>query len=573
VNGYPAGTNAPAATQPQPRAARAVQSKPTDIKAGWRRHQDLLRSAASLVATTGVASALGFAYWALAARLFSRQVVGYGSAAVSAMTLLGTIGMLGLGTVLIGELPRRRVRASLIAAALLASCIGSLILGVGFDLLAPHFSARFNHVSGTVEQAALFAAGVALTGVTLVFDQATIGLLRGGLQLTRNILFAAVKLLILPVTAFILHTRFGVGITLSWVTGMALSVVPVAAWLRFKGTQVLSRPDWGVLRGLGTSAVAHSWLNLSITVPRSLMPVLVTVIVSPAANAAFYAAWMLSGFLYIVPTHLATVLFAVASADPQAIARKLRFTLRVSAMIGLAGMAVLGLGAHLTLSLFGASYAREATVTLWLLVIGYLPMVPKMHYIAVCRAAGRIPRAAAVLTTAAGVEVAAAVLGGRADGLNGFSVALAAVFFLEGLITTPSVVRAAIGRGRHRRLPARTAGSNQTPSEPRPAQLPISAGGGLVHKRSDEQSPRSRGGGPAQPAAAAPASRTDIWFHAEQDYRQRQDSGVASLLALARAQPAPPPPRPVRAQPAPPRTGRAEPAPPSPPAGGAERSA
>jgi O-antigen/teichoic acid export membrane protein len=551
VNGYPAGTNAPGATQPQP---RGVQSKPTDIKGGWRRHQDLLHSAASLVATTGVASVIGFAYWALAARLFSRQAVGYGSAAVSAMTLLGTIGMLGLGTVLIAELPRRRARASLVAAALLASCVGSLILGLGFDLLAPHFSARFNHVSGTVGQAALFAAGVALTGVTLVFDQATIGLLRGGLQLTRNILFAAVKLLILPVTAFILHTRFGVGITLSWVTGMALSVVPVAAWLRFKGTQVLPRPDWGVLRGLGTTAVAHSWLNLSILVPRSLMPVLVTVIVSPTANAAFYAAWMLSGFLYLVPTHLATVLFAVVSADPQVIARKLRFTLRVSAVIGLAGMAALGLGAHLMLSLFGASYAREATFTLWLLVIGYLPTVPKMHYIAVCRAAGRIPRAAAVLTTAAGAEVAAAVLGGRADGLDGLSLALVAVFFLEGLVTTPSVVRAAIGRGRHRRLDlaARTAGSTQKPSEPRPAQLPSSAGGGLVYQRSGEQSPRWRDGGPAQPAAAAPASRTDIWFAAEQDYRQRQESGVAKLLALARAQPAPPPPRPVRAQPAPP---------------------
>jgi hypothetical protein len=284
------------------------------------------------------------------------------------------------------------------------------------------------------------------------------------------------------------------------------------------------------------------------------MPVLVTVIVSPTANAAFYAAWMLSGFLYLVPTHLATVLFAVVSADPQVIARKLRFTLRVSAVIGLAGMAALGLGAHLMLSLFGASYAREATVTLWLLVIGYLPTVPKMHYIAVCRAAGRIPRAAAVLTTAAGVEVAAAVLGGRADGLNGLSLALVAVFFLEGLVTTPPVIRAAIGRGRHRRLElaVRTTGSAQKPSEPRPAQLPSSAGGGLVHKRSGEQSPRWRGGSPAQPAAAAPASRTDIRFPAEQDYRQRQESGVANLLALARAQPAPPPPRPVRAQPAPP---------------------
>ncbi|HBW19506.1 MAG TPA: hypothetical protein DEH11_11120, partial [Actinobacteria bacterium] len=139
----------------------------------------MLASAGSLLATTGVASGLGFAYWALAARLFSQQAVGYGSAAVSAMTLLGTIGMLGLGTVLIGELPRRRGRAGLVSAALLASCIASLILGLGFAIVAPHFSGRFGHVTGMAGQAALFAAGAALTGVTLVFDQATIGLMRG----------------------------------------------------------------------------------------------------------------------------------------------------------------------------------------------------------------------------------------------------------------------------------------------------------------------------------------------------------------------------------------------------------
>ena len=39
----------------------------------------------------------------------------------------------------------------------------------------------------------------------------------------------------------------------------------------------------------------HNWLNLAITVPWMLLPVLVTVTVSAAANAAFYAAWTLNG--------------------------------------------------------------------------------------------------------------------------------------------------------------------------------------------------------------------------------------------------------------------------------------
>ena len=438
--------------EPTPRPRSAPKRSPFGAaKAAWRRHQDLLRNASTLAATTGVTSLLGFAYWATAARLFSQQAVGYGAAAISAMTLLGTIGMLGMGTLLIGELPRRTARAGLVSAALVTCGLGSLVLALAFSLLAPHISHRFEHVSGTLDQTVLLSIGVVLTGISLVFDQATIGLMRGGLQLTRNTIFAAAKLLALPVAALILRDQFGVGIVACWVAGIALSMVVLALRLRLGGTSVLPRPDWGVLRRLGKTAFAHNWLNLSMTIPLTLIPVLVTVVVSASANAAFYSAWMLSSFLKIVPLHLSTVLFAIAAADPQVIARKLRFTLRLSLLIGLPGMALLGFGAHLALSAFGPGYARAATLPLCLLVIGYLPTIPKMLYIAVCRAVGRIPRAAAVMTGAAVMEVTASAVGGAYGGLKGLSFALLAVYILEGLVTTPPVIRAAIGSGRHRR--------------------------------------------------------------------------------------------------------------------------
>jgi O-antigen/teichoic acid export membrane protein len=425
----------------------------TVVSGTWGQHRDLLANASSLAAATVLTSVLGFGYWALAARLFSQQAIGYGSAAISAITLLGTIGMLGLGTVLIGELPRRapgRARSGLIAAALLTSGIGSLVLGLGFSVLAPHINDNFNHMIGASGRAALFAAGVMLSGATMVFDQATIGLMRGGLQLSRNLAFSLAKIVALPVSAMILHDQFGAGITLSWIVGMGLSLVPLAIRMHFAGSSILPTPNWGVLRALGKTAVAHNWLNLAIQVPWLMLPVLVTVVVSPAANAAFYVAWMLTSFLYIVPSHLSTVLFAIAAADPKVVAQKLRFSLRLSLAIGLPGMVVLGVGAHLALSMFGAGYARTATLAMWLLVVGYLPTIPRTHYVAVCRAKGKIPRAAAVLTTTALIKLSAAALGGTVGGLKGLSFALLGATTIEGCVTAPAVLRTAIGRGRHR---------------------------------------------------------------------------------------------------------------------------
>ncbi len=429
------------------RPRRSLRAAATTL---WRQHQDLLSNAGSLVATTGVTSALGFAFWAFAAHLFSQRAVGYGVTATSAMTLLGTIGMFGLGTMLIGELPRRSPGGGLVSAALLASGLGSLLLGLGFAAVAPHVSHQLDSVIGTSGRPALFAAGVALTGMTLVFDQATIGLSRGGLQLSRNLAFAIVKLMALPAAAIILHDEFGVGIILSWVAGIAMSLVPVAIRLRLTGMPSLPRPDWSVLRGLGRTTVAHNWLNLAIGVPGPLIPVLVTLVVSPSASAAFFTAWMLANFLYLIPTHLSTVLFAVVSATPDTIAQKLRFAVQVALLIGLPAMTALGLGGHLALSMFGAGYARAATLPLWLLIIGYLPAIPKCYYVAVCRAAGQVARAAAVLATFACVEVAAAAVGGASGGLIGLSFALLGVALAEAMVTIPAVLRVALRRGRHR---------------------------------------------------------------------------------------------------------------------------
>lgn len=68
-------------------------------------NRELLLNAASMVGTTVITAGLGFVYWWLAARQFPQEAVGFASALISAMSLLGTLGMVGMGTLLIGEFP------------------------------------------------------------------------------------------------------------------------------------------------------------------------------------------------------------------------------------------------------------------------------------------------------------------------------------------------------------------------------------------------------------------------------------------------------------------------------------
>jgi O-antigen/teichoic acid export membrane protein len=405
------------------------------------------------------------------------------------MTLLGTFGMLGFGTLLIGELPRREAPGGLVSAALLFSSVASLLLGVGFVIVAPRFSAHFPDITGNLERALIFTSGVSVTALSLVLDQATIGLLRGGLQLGRNIAASAVKVAILPATTMIFNDGLGVGLIFSWVAGTIISLIVVGLRMWWSHAPVFGRPDWRSLRSLGKTTLAHNWLNLAIAIRQSIIPVLVVIVVSPQANAAFYAAWMIASFLAIVPAHLSTVLFAVTSADADAVSEKIRFTLRLSFLIGIPGMLVLAVLAHPLLALFGAHYASAGTFPLLLLDVAYLPGIFRAHYVAVYRIKGRMGRAAALMWTVMVLEIAASAVGGKADGLVGLSLGLLAVRVAEGVVTAPAVIAVAVRRGQHRRGSAQGLG----------------------------------------PAHAVRAARAD----AAGDWRRQQAEGLSALIALS----------------------------------------
>ncbi len=484
----------------QPTASRPASSIRTAIRGVLDRHRDLIRNVLTLLATTGVSLVLGFGYWNIAARLFSQTQVGYGSAAISAMTLLSSFGTFGLNTLLVGTLPRRTERGGLIAAAMLAAALGSFVLAVGFVVIAPHFTSHYDDVAGTPGRAAIFCGGVALCAASVVFDAASIGMLRGGLQLTRNITLVVTKILTLVGAALVLDYTTGIGIFASWVAAIPVSlmVVAVRIWVG-RRTFSVPRPDWILLRSLRRSLASHNWLNLALQTPVLLIPVLAASILAPSTNAAYYVATTILSGLFILPAHMSTVLFAMGAADPEELPGRLRFGLRVSLLIGLAGMAVLGLGAHFILGIFGAGYARVATLPMQIMVLAYLPSVPNLFYIAVARATNKLSQAAGLVSVFTVLDISCVLIGALKDGVIGVAVAGLAVTTVEALVTTPVVVRVARGLGKHRRTAAA-----------------VTTRSALVDAQRQE---RRLGAQPPQPAAAA--------------YERRQLNALGMLMSLA----------------------------------------
>ncbi|MDQ2903848.1 MAG: lipopolysaccharide biosynthesis protein [Chloroflexota bacterium] len=405
----------------------------------------MLTNAGSLIAATLVTSLLGFVYWWVAARHFTPEDIGMASASLSVMALLGNFCILGLGTLLITELARQPGReGSLISTALLvvgtvAGCAGCL-----FAIIAPSISLDLTPLGVNLPHILVFGVGVSLTAMTMVLDQALIGLLRGELQLWRNTLFASAKLVILFLGSLWLVRRQGTTIYATWATGNIISLGALAVYTLFKqgwrGRNYL--PQWGLVRKLGRAALQHHLLNLTLQAPTLMLPVLVTILLSARMNAWFYVSWMIASFVFLIPNALTTVLHAMNSATPALLAHKARMTISLAFGTSVLAICTLQVIAQQALSLFGSVYAVQATGNLHILLLAAFPLIIRTHYISICRIQDRIAPAMLGMLPGTLLELLAAALGGYLGGLSGLSTGWVMAIYVESLFMLRTVWKA-----------------------------------------------------------------------------------------------------------------------------------
>lgn len=404
----------------------------------------IFRTTASLVGTAVANGLVGFGFWWVAARLYSPESVGLAASAIAAMMFLGRISQAGLGTTLIGELPgmesgrRRLIATSLIATMALGVAVGGL-----FAVIAPIFAPPLEVIGGDALRIGIFAGGVGLTAAAGVLDYVLVALLKGGVQLARNLVFSIGKLLLL-IPAGIWLVMDGIAIYAVWALGVVLSFGFMALLVRRNGISDGWRPlVWNRIARLSRGAMMHHLVNVSRFAPDSILPIVVTTLLSSSANAAFYVALMLSNYVTLVGQSASLTLFAVAARDPGALWHQLRMTMALSIIAASGGAAGLWLLGEPLLHLFGEAYADVAYPAIAILALRGLPMMLKDHWVAIQRIRRGMGTAAVLTWTAVGLEVGLAMVGASVAGLVGLAWGWFAALVIEALVLFVPVMRAA----------------------------------------------------------------------------------------------------------------------------------
>jgi O-antigen/teichoic acid export membrane protein len=401
--------------------------------------RQILSNAGSLFGTTMVTSLLGFVFWAVAARLESPSAVGEASAYISAMQLLGTFGTLGLGTLLIAEVGRLGdCRKSTIMTCLWIAAVVSGLAGIAYCCLVDHLFLFGFAVYKTSWGVALFSCATALTAATMVLDGGLIGLLKSKTQLWRNSISSAVKLLLIPLG---LVTSIGAAtdLFLWWFIGLLASVAYVVLVTERPITWLRIPPSRAALQGLGLLAVGHHWLNVASQIPRLLLPILVSVQLSSATNAAFYVALLLAGIVWIVPNHIATAMFAIDAHDASTLQSELARMWRLCRLYAVTASIAVTAVAQPLLAIFGSTYAQARWALVSFAAVTFAAAI-KSLYIAVRRAQRKLRRAVVATCLGTVLELSLAELGLTVSGtVTGVALGVAIAMLCETFGYWPAV--------------------------------------------------------------------------------------------------------------------------------------
>ncbi|MGW6537113.1 lipopolysaccharide biosynthesis protein [Streptomyces sp. NPDC055051] len=357
----------------------------------------LFRNAYALMLSTGVSAALGLGFWLVAARYYTEEAVGQGSAAIAAQRMLASITATTLAGAVVRYVPRAGratgplvLRLYLLSSVVVAAASGIFLLTL--DWWGPSYAPL-----GTLSAGIFFTLSSVGWALLSLQDGVLTGLRKAFWVPVGNAVFSVGKLVLLVVLAAALPV---LGVFVSWAAAIAFSTIPLA-WLVFRrlipqqarADRDREPPTYREIRRFVAGDAVGAFFSLLMI---SLLPVMVAVRFDAAHNAFFYTAYTVGGTMEFMAINMASSLTAHASHSPDSLAEGVRGALRRMVVLLVPVVLVLVLFAPLILAPFGPGYTDNGSTVLRLLAAGALPRVAVELYIGVLRVQGRTGMLAAV---------------------------------------------------------------------------------------------------------------------------------------------------------------------------------
>jgi O-antigen/teichoic acid export membrane protein len=428
--------------------ASTIAGSPTGLRArvASAGSDPLLRSAYSLMLNVVLTSALGVAFWVLAARMFPSQSVGRDSALVSAMVTIYTLCSLNLSAAMLRFLPVVRIDPK--RAVLLAYGATAGVSGVGallFAVLAPKVSSEFGFLERQPALTALFVAAVAVWGVFTLQDAVLTALRKAPWVPAENGLFGVLKIAALPA---LLVGSLSHAVFIAWVIPMVVLVVPInyLIFWRVMPSRTIRPGEMSPIQRFGRRGLARFMgqdylATIFFQAGSTAMPIVVVALLGSSAGAYFYMPYTVVAAFDLMFMNVASSLTVEGAVDESRLPELTRTVVHRFRFLLLAGVTIFAGGASVLLLPFGGEYAHHGAPVLRLLAIASLARAVVALYAAISRVEGHAGRILLAQIATLVLIISATLVFSHVAGLTGVGYAWLLANGVVACVVAPHVIR------------------------------------------------------------------------------------------------------------------------------------
>lgn len=330
-------------------------------------NDSLFRNSVYLMLSTAIMAGLGFIFWLIVARYYSKAEIGLTTAIFSASALISSISILGFNNSIIKFLPKSENKSRDLYTAYMSTTIVSLICVFVYLVFIRLFSPELIFLRQNPFIAISFAIFVVLNGLGNLLDSTFIAEKTSSMVLVKSIVFSLVKLA-LPLLLLGLD---GHGIFYSIVISSFVSIGLGVAVLVKKG---LIHFNVGFSTEFIRKVFPFSFANYIASFfgifPSNGLNLIVLSYLGAESSAVFYMCLMIVGLIHIIPKSVAQSLFAEGSHSEAGL-RKLvnRSAVVVMGLIVPTVIIAILFGKYVLLA-FGETYANSGETLLSYLALG-----------------------------------------------------------------------------------------------------------------------------------------------------------------------------------------------------------
>lgn len=338
----------------------------------------LLRNSLYIMATNISSAGFGFIFWVLAARLYSKEDLGVAAALISAMTLIILLSRMGLdqSTIKYFHVEDKSV---VFSTSFLISTFCSLLIGIifilGVDIWAPELK-----IIRAIPF--IFLLFIASNSTTTITGSSFLAFRFARLYFFQNLINGLRIAFLIPLAvlgALGIYTSVGLSLLLASIFSLSL--------LRKLGISIIGI-NKGYLQRVLNFSIANYVVELLITTPYQLLPIMILNALLAAETAQYYIAFTLASFLLVIPSAFCSSLFVEGCHGENLILITKRSFLYVYSVL-IPAIAFLIVFGDFFLNIFGKSYASNPMLLSYI-AISTLFMASCQIYYSVMRIRGNI---------------------------------------------------------------------------------------------------------------------------------------------------------------------------------------